>query len=238
MSSKGRNRFDSTRLHRLIASSRVARVASIGILAKLELVILGGHKQVEVMRSIHAARIGRESLLSGNEAFTVFSLARSQRSLPGVMAEVGVYQGVSARLISQGSGGAPLHLFDTFAGLPTPDASEHSRMREGHYAASLSSVRTFLSDCPEVFFHPGLFPDTSVPCAADRFSFVHLDVDLKSSTLDCLNFFYPRMLPGGIILSHDFSYLDGVREAFTEFFDSRPEQPIELATSQAMLVKR
>jgi hypothetical protein len=206
-------------------------------LARLELIILGGHKQSHTMRAIRAARAGRESLLSGNEAFTVYSLARSQSHLDGEMAEVGVYQGVSARLISVASGGVPLHLFDTYAGLPDVDATEKGRMRAGHYAASLSSVQTFMSDRPDITYHPGLFPETAGPCREKRFSFVHLDVDLKSGTLACLEFFYPRMLPGGVILSHDYSYLDGVRSAFTEFLSTRRERAVELPTSQAMIVK-
>ena len=235
---KVRRPFDSARLHRMIAASRLVRRFSIGVLARLELGILQGHKEREVMSTIRSARRGRESLLSGNEAFTVYSMARSQRMFDGDMAEVGVYQGVSAKLISLASHGRPLHLFDTFVGLPDPDADEHRRMRKGHYAASLASVRSFLADCREVSYHPGLFPETAHPCAGRRFSFVHLDVDLKSSTLACLEFFYPRMVPGGVILSHDYSYLDGVREAFAEFLVGRREHPMELATSQAMLVKQ
>ena len=231
-------RFDSRRLHRLIAASRTVRSLSIGILARLELGILAGHKEANVMRAIRKARTGRESLLSGNEEFTVFSLAFAQSGLEGVMAEVGVYQGVSAKLISEASGHAPLHLFDTFTGLPAPDAVEHERMREGHYAATLPSVQAFMADCPGVSYHPGLFPATAAPCNDRKFSFVHLDVDLKSSTLDCLAFFYPRMVPGGVILSHDYSYLDGVRAAFAEFCLGKPERPMELPTSQAMLVRR
>ncbi len=207
------------------------------MLARIELGFLAGHKEPHVLAAIRTARRGRESLLSGNEAFTLFSLARSQSALGGEMAEVGVYQGSSAMLISTASGGAPLHLFDTFKGLPAPDADEHTRMREGHYAASLASVQDYLAGRPNVSFHAGLFPSTVEPCRDCRFSFVHLDVDLKSSTLACLDFFYPRMLAGGIILTHDFSYLDGVREAFSEFLGSRRERPIELPSSQAMLVK-
>ncbi len=208
------------------------------MLARLELGILGGHKDAAAMRGIRRARIGRESLLSGNEAFTVYSLARSQSALGGDMAEVGVYQGVSAMLISEASGNAPLHLFDTYEGLPDVNAEEHPRMRKGHYAASLESVQDFLSARRNVSYHRGVFPLTAGPCEESRFSFVHLDVDLKSSTLACLAFFYPRMLPGGVILSHDYSYLEGVRDAFAEFCVGRPERPMELATSQAMLVKR
>ena len=99
-------------------------------------------------------------------------------------------------------------------------------------------MQSFLAGRPDVSFYKGLFPGTAGPVRDRRFSFVHLDVDLKSSTLACLEFFYPRMLPGGVILSHDYSYLDGVRAAFGEFLSGRPERPIELATSQAMLVKQ
>ena len=230
-------RFDSARLHLLIAGSRVVRSLSIGLLARLELAFLAGHKEPDVLASIRGARRGRESLLSGNEAFTLYSLARAQAALGGEMAEVGVYQGCSARIISEASGGLPLHLFDTFAGLPAPDADEHARMREGHYAASLASVQSHLADRPDVRFYQGMFPGTAGPVEERRFSFVHLDVDLKSSTLGCLDFFYPRMLPGGVILTHDYSYLDGVRAAFTEFLADKRERAIELPTSQAMLVK-
>ena len=233
-----RRRFDSGRLHMLIAGSKTVRSLSIGLLARLELAFLAGHKQRHVLADIKAARNGRESLLSGNEAFTVFSLARAQSALGGEMAEVGVYQGCSARMISLASNGAPLHLFDTFSGLPAPDAHEHGRMRQGHYAASLEGVQAYLADRPDVRFYQGMFPQTATPVADTKFSFVHLDVDLKSSTRGCLEFFYPRMLPGGIILTHDYSYLDGVREAFDEFLAGRPERAIELPTSQAMLVKQ
>ena len=232
------SRFDSARLHRLIAGSRTIRSLSIGLLARLELAFLAGHKEPDVLAAIKTARSGRESLLSGNEAFTLYSVARAQAALRGEMAEVGVYQGCSARIISLASDGAPLHLFDTFAGLPAPDADEHARMRKGHYAASLASVKTYLADREQVSFYAGLFPETAQPVADRRFSFVHLDVDLKSSTLGCLEFFYERMLPGGIILTHDYSYLDGVRAAFDEFLQGRPERAIELPSSQAMLVKR
>jgi hypothetical protein len=229
--------FDGAWLHRLVAVSRLMRVLSIGLLARMELALLAGHKPGEVLDVIRRARRDRESLLTGNEAFTVFSLARAQSGLGGAMAEVGVYQGCSAKIISVASGGAPLHLFDTFTGLPPPDAREHKRLREGQYAASLSGVRNFLADHANIHFHPGLFPETAAPCAETRFSFVHLDVDLKSSTLRCLEFFYPRMLRGGVILTHDYSYLHGVRAAFDEFLATREERAIEMSTSQAMVVK-
>ena len=98
-------------------------------------------------------------------------------------------------------------------------------------------MRSYLSDQPNLVFHKGLFTGENVSCADRRFSLVHLDVDLKEGTLACLRFFYPRMLPGGVIVSHDYSYLGGVREAFDEFLADKPERAVELPTSQAMLIK-
>ena len=69
-----------------------------------------------------------------------------------------------------------------------------------------------------------------------RFSLVHLDADLYSSTLAGLEFFYPRMVPGGIIIVHDYSTLPGVAQALTDFLAQREELLIELPTTQAMIV--
>ncbi|WP_158743137.1 TylF/MycF/NovP-related O-methyltransferase [Acidisphaera sp. L21] len=206
-------------------------------MSRLELAILSGHKDAGVLDAIKMTRRGRESLLSGNEAYTLFSIARAQSAMPGAMAEVGVYQGCSAKIISIASRNTDLRLFDTFEGLPEPGSSEKARLRTGLYAAALPSVRAFLADRHNVSFYPGFFPQSTQDCPEATYSFVHLDVDLQSSTQACLDYFYPRMLPGGIILSHDYSYLHGVKAAFVEFLVARPERVIELATSQAMLVK-
>jgi O-methyltransferase len=225
------------KVHQAFARSRLLRLLTVGTLARIELFIMGGHKRPARLDVIRRVRTERESLLSGNEAFMIYSLAAAQRAVGGIMAEVGVFQGCSAKLISLGGLPQQLHLFDTFEGLPEPGRREHAAMRKGHYAASLSSVKDYLKDQPNIIFHKGMFTGDDVSCADKRFSFVHLDVDLKEGTRLCLEFFYPRMLPGGVIISHDFSYLEGVREAFTEFLESRQERFIELPSSQVMLIK-
>ena len=47
----------------------------------------------------------------------------------------------------------------------------------------------------------------------------------------------PTMITGGVVLSHDYSILPGVRKAFSEFTEGRQEQVIELPTTQCMLIK-
>jgi hypothetical protein len=224
-------------LHRLYGNNPIFRKSMMNIVAWVDFAMLGGHKDPETLESLRRVRRDRESLLSGNESFMVHSVARAQSTLDGVMAEVGVYQGCSARLMSEASGGRPLHLFDTFEGPPTPGAKEIGHLRENQYCSGLEQVRTYLADRPNIHFHRGLFPATATGLEDLRFSFVHLDVDLKSSTRACLDFFYPRLAPGGAIMTHDYSYLEGVREAFCEFGDGWAMQLIELPTSQAILMR-
>ena len=132
-------------LHRLYGRSRLARRIAMNMRANMEFASLGGHKDGAVIGLISRVRRERESLLSGNEAFLVYSLARAQSALRGEMAEVGVYQGCSAKLISTANEGRTLHLFDTFEGLPEPDTAEQAFLRRNQYSSSIDSVRRYLA---------------------------------------------------------------------------------------------
>lgn len=183
-------------------------------------------------------RIKKESdlFLTAAEAFLLYSLAHAQRKLPGDMAEVGVYRGGSSKLICEAKERVPLHLFDTFDGLPEPHEQDQAFFEQGMVASSQSVVRQYLQSYENVLFYPGFFPETSAPVQDKTFSFVHLDVDLYQSMLSGLEFFYPRMSLGGIVVAHDYQY-PGVRRAFAEFFGDQSDRVIELTNSQCMVIK-
>ncbi len=198
---------------------------------------LSFHKDKDVLRLLKRVRKERSCLLTGNETFAIYATARAYAHLPGEMAEVGAYQGVSAKLICEAKGDKEFHVFDTFEGLPPPSGSDVPRYKPSQYYCSLESVQQYLKDYPNVHFYKGLFPETAKGLEDKKFCFVHIDVDLYESTKACLDWFYPRLLPGAILISHDYSLLAGVRAAFTEFFADKPERPIELPTTQCMIVK-
>ncbi len=174
--------------------------------------------------------------------FNLYQLALKTQKVPGDVAEVGVYRGGSAKLFALFKGSKGLHLFDTFEGMPTtcPDIDRHLA---GEFAdTSLESVRRYLSAFSGVFFYKGVFPDSARELASGstRFSLVHLDVDIYESTKAGLEFFYPRTVRGGMIISHDYRNLacPGVKKAFDEFFADRPEPVIELWKTQCLVVKQ
>ncbi len=228
--------LNNQRFQRFVGGGALERFL-VNRVARMQLLFLKGHKDKDLIRLLWRARKERASLLTGDETFMIYSLARAHRRMPGVMAEVGAYQGVSAKLICEAKGDKPLHVFDTFEGLPEASAPDGSVHRQKQYYCSLESVQKFLEGYENVHFHKGLFPDSTEGLEEMTFCFVHIDVDLYESTKACLEYFYPRMARGGVLISHDYSVLAGVKTAFAEFLADKPEELIELPTTQCMIVK-
>jgi O-methyltransferase len=179
-------------------------------------------------------------LMTLREMFNVYHLAAKVKDLEGDMAEVGVYQGGSARLIAGAKGDKPLHLFDTFEGLPAPDKRYDKSMIEGDMNnTSLDLVKKNLEPYGNIHYYQGYFPETAGPVLNKKFCFVNNDTDIYSSTKSVLEFFYQKMTKGGIMLTHDYndSRTPGVRKAYDEFFADKPEQIVEIWDTQAYVVK-
>jgi len=175
------------------------------------------------------------------ERYNLYSLALATARLPGVMAEAGVYRGGSAKLLCKVKGDTPLYLFDTFEGMPEVDKSIDPGFGAGQFPASLELVQAYLKAFSNVHFYKGYFPASALGQDPERqrYRFVHLDLDLYRSTYDALDFFYPRMVQGGIIVSHDYNqvHAPGVKKAFDEFFAGKTEPVIPLWETQCAMVK-
>ena len=193
-------------------------------------------ERTKVLGLIRKIRAESDMLQADYEAFQIYMAVKRTRKVPGDVAEVGVYRGGTAKLICEVRGDVSLHLFDTFEGIPEVGKLD-STVKKGQYAAGLEGVKQYLKDCPNTYFYQGWFPATAGPVKNKKFSFVHLDVDTYKSTLDSLKFFYPRMSKGGVIISHDYVWFEGVRKAVDEFFADKPDPVFELAGSQCFIVR-
>jgi O-methyltransferase len=190
-------------------------------------------KLLELIRHL---RYQEEMLLTFTEAVQLVDCVNSCLKLDGSIAEVGVYRGGSAKLMCNYKGTKELYLFDTFEGLPYLD-KESNYFKKGQYSSPFEAVKSSLQNYENIHLFKGLFPASALPVGEKRFCFVHLDVDLYKSTKDCLDFFYNRMTKGGMILSHDYPLIPGVKKAFDEFFADKPECVIKMSGNQALVVK-
>ena len=70
----------------------------------------------------------------------------------------------------------------------------------------------------------------SMVAQCERFALVHIDCDLGKPLKAALEFFYPRVSPGGLLVVHDYSSGWGkdVKPAVDKFMADKPETPILL----------
>jgi len=193
------------------------------------------------------AKCRTRTLMKEDSAYVIHQLCRHCLHLGGDFAECGVYRGGSAFLTAStlAKSGVrketPLHLFDTFQGMPSTANADPSGIKEGHFGdTSLSAVQEYLRPFPFVRFHPGYIPATLEPVRDSRFAFVHIDVDLYQSTRDCLDFFYDRMVSGGAMVFDDYgwrAFKDSEKRAVDEFFAGKREVPISLRSGQCIVIK-
>lgn len=230
----------------LMDSPACSRLRTLGwtavtkLLARKDMVLVHGGNlphRASAYRFFGDVRQQTAMLMTDPEAWGIYASAQRTEHVPGDIAELGVFRGGSARLICEVKGDRPLHLFDTFAGLPDSSESD-TRFQGGSFASSLDSVKSYLNPFPNVNFHVGLFPASAAGLEDLRFSFVHLDGDLYESTLEGIKWFYPRLNRGGILISHDYyGSADGAGKALHEYMADKPEPFLELSGTQVAIVK-
>jgi hypothetical protein len=172
----------------------------------------------------------------------IFDLLRQTKGVEGEVAECGVYRGrtiVSIALwLEQHHDRRRIYGFDSFSGFPDGGVAHEialggasfSEKRVGGFSDTSiemlrRKLRRFRVD-EKVTLEPGFFAESLMRRADLRFSFVHLDCDLYESYRDCLNFFYPRLAPGGIVLLDEYNDppWPGCNRAVDEFLEGKPEK--------------
>ena len=144
--------------------------------------------------------------------------------IEGNLAELGVFRGEFAALLNSSLPDRKLYLFDTFSGVETDEAAEemgkhncNAAFVEAFKRTSIQTVLEKMTAPEQVILRPGIFPETAAG-VEEHFALVSIDVDFEQSTLAGLEFFYPRLSPGGYLLIHDYnSRLAGVAEAVARF---------------------
>lgn len=169
-------------------------------------------------------RLSPDNFYSEERKYTLREFLHFTADIPGDLAECGCYVGVSAWFMAKEAPDRELFLFDSFEGLSKPDSydnvsKEIQEWRAGDLKTTESILRQNLTEFPHIHVLKGWIPQQFDEVAERRFRLVHIDVDLYQPTLDSLKFFYPRLLPGGVIVMDDYGFLTcpGATKAADEF---------------------
>jgi hypothetical protein len=178
--------------------------------------------------------------------FYLFNLIFEQiikERLEGDLAELGVYKGNTAALLARfgRAAGKTTYLFDTFQGFSENDMRGVDAGRKLEFSdTSLEAVRSFVGT-ERVNYVVGHFPDSTSSISSEpSFSLAHLDCDLYAPMKAALDYFYPRVVPGGFFVIHDYGSLhwDGAEKAVDEFLSGRRERLVPIPDKGGTVVFR
>ena len=166
-----------------------------------------------------------------------------KEGLEGDLVELGVYKGSTAALIATLARrlGRTAFLMDTFEGFAATDLRGIDADKGMEFAdTSVEAVRRLVGEA-NTHFIKGYFPATATELPPDgRYCLVHIDCDLYAPIAAALEYFYPRMVPGGFLIVHDYSSMhwNGAERAVDEFFADKPESVVPLTDGAGSVVVR
>ncbi len=171
------------------------------------------------------------------------------KRIQGNTAELGVFRGGTSRYIADlmGKHGKTHYAIDSFDGLPEPKKQDGKVLKKiwkdrggDFFKYSYAKVEHYFKPLTNIKIINGFFPDcVTVEMENDRYSFVHLDGDIYQTTLDGLEFFWPRMNVGGIIAIDDYGCrkTPGCKIAFDEYFKGNMPRIYDKTLPQIHIMK-
>jgi len=161
------------------------------------------------------------------------------QDVDGDVVECGVAWGESlsmlASLVRSGTMSRHIYGFDSWGGLPSPSkedlASTNSVAVEGRFAGKiglvLSTLRRYGFDDADISERitlvKGLFSDTLPHYPGRPIALLHIDVDIYQSYKECLQYLWPKVSVGGVVLFDEYHLDDiwpGAKKAVDEFFQA------------------
>ncbi|MBV9404832.1 MAG: TylF/MycF family methyltransferase [Acidobacteriaceae bacterium] len=153
--------------------------------------------------------------------------------IPGDLVETGVWRGgasIFMKAILEAFGARDRHVWlaDSFQGLPEPNAKKYPA-DEGdtlsqfapYLAVSVEKVKSnferydLLDD--RVHFLEGWFRDTLPVAPFEKIAVLRLDGDMYESTIEALEYLYPKLSAGGYLIVDDYGALANCRAAVNDF---------------------
>ena len=178
-----------------------------------------------------------------NVAYSIRHAVEHCQSVPFNAIECGVAEGGTAFIAATQLAAEPvqnyaLHLYDAWEGmrgeglLPSEISlvGRYSSLSESRARANLERFSTNLC------WHPGYIPESLDDTAPTTVSWLHIDLNSATATLDVLEFLWPRMPEGSVLLFDDHGWLfwDDTRQTINQYLRSRPGTLLPLSTGQAL----
>jgi O-methyltransferase len=143
--------------------------------------------------------------------YELWQLTQESAKLSGCLLEIGAWKGGSGAIISQSAKIAGIsdsvYLCDTFTGVVKAGAFDNQYRGGEHADTSEQIVRDLMKSLnlsPQIL--RGIFPEETGQYIKELLRFVHIDVDVYQSAKDILEWIWPRLVFGGIVVFDDYGF--------------------------------
>jgi O-methyltransferase len=183
--------------------------------------------------------------------YELWTLLPQTDELPGTILEVGVWRGGTGALLAAREAAraelrrrppATVHLADTFHGVVKAGPMDDYYGGGEHADADRAGVEELIAslDLENVRILEGVFPDETAPAVEeDMIRFCHVDVDVYQSAKDVVDWVWPRMPVGGILVYDDYGFYgcEGVTALGNEEFGKADRVMIHNLNGHGVLIK-
>jgi len=135
-----------------------------------------------------------------------------------------------------------MHLYDSWNIMKEEELTEIERdacKRKNYQFLNINKTKKNLSEFDDyIIYHQGYIPKTfSInPEAPKSISYLHIDLNSVKATQSTLEFFFPRLEPGGVIILDDYGAIafEDTRIMIDAFFHDKPGILLKSPTGQTM----
>ena len=139
-------------------------------------------------------------------------------------------------------------LLDTFAGSPVDQMTEDEVERYGDrkkeqnariYFECYDLVKSNFAPWPRAHLVRGMIPDTLSDVGAEKVSYLSIDMNFVAPERDALEFFWPKMVRGAVVVFDDYGWKDYrlQKDAHDEWAARNGVEILLLPTGQGLLIK-
>jgi len=169
--------------------------------------------------------------------------------LEGAFVECGVNKGVISSSImyylNWNSLNRTFYLFDTFCGFDPAALTQEEKdlnymeKSKSYYPDCYEEVKQNFIEFKNVTLVKGSVPSTFTQVDQPKVAYLSIDMNCVNPEIAAANYFWPKLVPGGMILLDDYAYgLSGLQKtAFDHFAKQKNISILSLPTGQGLMIK-
>jgi O-methyltransferase len=132
------------------------------------------------------------------------------------------------------------YLFDTYCGLAPEQVSAHDKAAfRNVYTDTYDYVRETFREWPNVAVVRGVVPESLSTVTIERVAYLSIDMNCVKPEIDAMEFFWPRMAPGSVIILDDYGFPghEAQKLAADGFAETVGVKVLSLPTGQGLIFK-